>query len=234
MARWVGTPVAERPEACAEWRDDLADWLMAAISPAREAALAAHVAGCGACRAEADSLFAVTAEVLAADPEAPTGSVLEPAPPALGDRIVRRVRRERRGRMARRVLVSAAGAAAAAAVVVVAVIVVGGSDAPGRIDGETFAMRTLPAGASVDVEVAHDDGDRSLVQVVARGLDPGTTYALWLTPPGGTYPDRVPAGTFRPDDDGRVDVRLHSAMDPDRVGRVWATTPDGIAFDTKA
>jgi hypothetical protein len=233
MARWVGTTVAERPEACAEWRDDLADWLMATISPEREAVLAAHVAGCGACRAEADALFAVTAVVLAADPEAPTGSVPEPAPPALGDRIVRRVRRERRGRVARRALVSAIGAAAAAAVVVVALVAVG-DDGPDRIDGETFAMRTLPAGASVDVEVAHDEGDSSLVQLVATGLDPDTTYALWLTPPGGTYPDRVPAGTFRPDDDGRVDVRLHSAMDPDRVGRVWATTPAGIAFDTEA
>jgi hypothetical protein len=226
--------VVERPEACAGWREDLADWLMAAISPEREAALAVHVAGCGACRAEADALFAVTAVVLAADPDAPTGSVLEPAPAALGDRIVRRVRRERRGRIVRRAFVSAAGAAAAAAIVVVAVMAVGGDDGPGHIDGETFAMRTLPAGASVDVEVAHDDGDSSLVQLVASGLDPDTTYALWLTPPGGTYPDRVPAGTFRPDEDGRVDVRLHSTMDPDDVGRVWATTPAGIAFDTEA
>ena len=43
------------------------------------------------------------------------------------------------------------------------------------------------------------------------------------------------AGTFRPDGDGTVDVRLRSALPADEMGRVWATDPDGdVALDTEA
>ena len=73
----------------------------------------------------------------------------------------------------------------------------------------------------------------SLVALTAEGLDPKATYALWLTPPGGGYRERVAAGTFRPDSDGRVDVRLRSALPAEEMGRVWVTTPEGdIAMDT--
>lgn len=230
MARWVST-VVERPEACAEWRDHLADWLVARISPEREAALDAHVATCPACRAEAEVLLDVAAVALSADPDLPSDRPVEPAPPALGDRIVTRIHAERRSRVLRRSLVAAVGGAAAAAVVVVTLIA-GGGGTTGDLDGEHFAFRTVPTGGTADATVGHDDGSGSLVQLVATGLDPDTTYALWLTPPGGTYPDRVPAGTFRPDEDGKVDVRLKSAMDPNKVGRVWATDAHGVVIDT--
>ena len=229
--QWVGDTVGERREACPEWQGDLADWLMATISPAREAALDAHLAGCAACRAEADELLDVAAVALTADPDLPSNRPVEPSPPELGQRIERRIRSERRTRLARRSLVSAAGAAAAAAVVVVAVAV-GGDDGPGRLRGEEFAFRTLPAGVQAEAVVADDGGAGSLVQLVASGLDPDVTYALWLTPPGGTYPDRVAAGTFRPDEDGTVDVRLRSPIDAEKVGRVWATDVRGVVIDT--
>jgi hypothetical protein len=223
--------VDEGREACAEWREDLADWLMATISPTREAALDAHLAGCAACRAEAEVLLDVAAVVLNADPDLPSDRPVEPTPPLLGKRIERRIRSERRTRLARRAGLSAVGAAAAAAVVVVALASAGG-DGPGRLQGEEFAFRTMRSGVQAEAVVADDDGAGSLVQLVASGLDPDVTYALWLTPPGGTYPDRVAAGTFRPDDDGSVDVRLRSPIDPDKVGRVWATDANGVVIDT--
>lgn len=43
-------------------------------------------------------------------------------------------------------------------------------------------------GSSAEVVVA-DEGSGSMVQLVARGLDPHTTHALWLTPPGGIAVD---------------------------------------------
>ena len=77
-------------------------------------------------------------------------------------------------------------------------------DDTGRIKGEQYAM-TVGEGEAV---VAPYEGGSSEVQLTATGLDPDITYALWLTPPGGGYDERVPAGTFRPDEDGTVDVRL--------------------------
>jgi anti-sigma factor RsiW len=222
----------DHPEACAEWRDDLALYVIAQGTPDREAALEQHLVGCSACRAEAESLLAVAAVVLVADPDLPSGPVPQDRPSSeLEGRIVRRISSERRRHAARRVVLVAAGAAAAAAVLVAALVL--RDDGPGRVHGEQFAFTELPDGATA-AAVVGSDGKGSVVQLTATGLDPATTYALWLTPPGGTYDDRVPAGTFRPDPDGDVDVRLQSALGADDVGRVWATSaPHEIALDTQ-
>ncbi len=58
-------PARLRPE----WQEDLAGWLVAQLPPDDEAALAAHLDGVPTCRAEADSLLAVAAVRLAADPD---------------------------------------------------------------------------------------------------------------------------------------------------------------------
>jgi hypothetical protein len=82
--------------------------------------------------------------------------------------------------------------------------------------------------------VIAEEGSGTLVELIATGLDPDVTYALWLSPADGTWEDRVAAGTFRPDADGEVDVRLRCALPVEEYGRAWATTPEGeIALDTK-
>jgi anti-sigma factor RsiW len=231
--------MAERPEACPEWREDLADWVVAQVLPDREAALLAHLAGCPACTAEADSLLAVAAVVLAVDadpavaaaPGLPGPAPERVDPPAdLRDRIAGRIASERRGRLLRRMAVSAVGAAAAAAVVVGAVLVVADDD-PGRLDGERFV---LAVGSGEAIVAPYDGGSSSEVQLIATGLEPDTTYALWLAVPGGGRDDRIPAGTFRTDEDGEVDTRLHCAMPAGEVGRVWATSPElDLVLDTE-
>lgn len=222
----------EHPEACADWQDDLALYVVAQATPDREAALVQHMVGCSPCRTEAESLLAVAGVVLAADPDLPSGPLSEDGPSReLGGRIVRRISMERRRHAALRIVLVAAAAAAAAAVVVAALVV--RDDGPARLEGERFAFSEVPDGATADAVVGRD-GPGSVVQLEATGLDPSVTYALWLTPPGGDYDDRVPAGTFRPDDDGKVDVRLPSALSADKVGRVWATSaPRQIALDTE-
>jgi anti-sigma factor RsiW len=239
--------MAEPRVACLEWQDDIAAWVLAQGTPERERALVAHLATCDRCREEADSLLAVAAVGLVVDPEA-LGPLVEPPvdtaplpvyddvevePPSdLADRISARIRGERRRSVLRRSLVAAVGAAAAAIVLVVA-LGLRGDPGPAALHGRHLAFSEVPAGATADVVVAKDDVHGSLVQLHATGLDPSTTYALWLTPPGGSYNDRVPAGTFRPDRHGDVDVRLHSALPSSDVGRVWATTPDRqLALDT--
>jgi hypothetical protein len=101
------------------------------------------------------------------------------------------------------------------------------------LDGERVVFALQAPGVDASAVVA-PEGQGSIVELTAVGLDPDVTYALWLTPPGGGYPDRVAAGTFRPNADGEVDVRLRSALPAEAMGRVWATTPDReIALDTE-
>jgi len=220
--------MGEHPTACLDWQDDLAAWVVAQIEPDREALFAAHLASCPACRGEATSLLAVTAVSLAADPEGPAAGAEEP-PAELGDRIVAGIAAERRTRrLVRAGMVALAGAAAVAALAVMV-----REDDPVPLQGESVAFTVVPSGATVDAIVA-DEAPGSVVQVVATGLDPDVTYALWLSPPEGTWDDRVAAGTFRPDEQGDVDVRLPCALPAEETGRIWATTPEGnIALDTK-
>lgn len=236
----MGGEMAERPEVCPEWRDDVAGWLMAQLPPDREVALLAHLSVCSTCREEAGSLLAVSAVALTADPDDPmvddlVSAIADPldhevGPSSeLGPRIAARLAAERRGQR----IVRAGVALLVAAVVVLAVVVVGRDEGPAPVRGEEVAFSVVPEGARVDAVVADDDGG-TLVQLTATGLDPDVTYALWLSPPAGGWDDRVAAGTFRPDADGRVDARLRCALPADAYGRVWATTPDGqIALDTE-
>jgi hypothetical protein len=238
--------MGEHREACPEWQEDLAAWVVAQLGPDRERALDEHLRSCAVCRAEAESLLAVSAVALSTDggpiaddagwaPMADVGAAalrsVEGPPSGLGERILVSVHAERRARRAARAAVVALATVAAAVVAVVA-LSRGGDPAP--LEGEQIAFTVVPAGASAQAVVAPDDEQGSIVQLTASGLDPAVTYALWLSPPDGTWDDRVAAGTFRPDADGEVDVRLRCAMAPDDYGRAWATTPDGkIALDTK-
>jgi predicted anti-sigma-YlaC factor YlaD len=218
------------PTACEVWQPAIAGWLVAQLDPAEEAALDAHLATCAACRSELDSLMAVAAVSLGVAALAPAGPDEPLQPPAdLGERILARVAEERRGRRRWR----AAMAAGAAAAVVAAVLLVGGRDgADPAVRGEAVTFARVAPGAEAAAVVGADQRG-SLVQLTASGLDPEVTYALWLTPPGGGYSERVPAGTFRPDAAGDVDVRLRSALPADEAARIWATTPDGvIVLDT--
>ena len=96
--------MADRSLACHDWQEHLAGWLMAQLDPDAEAALREHLAGCPTCQAEADSLLAVAAVSLGADPGGePWQARRDASPPSdLADRIVARVAAERRGRWARR------------------------------------------------------------------------------------------------------------------------------------
>lgn len=232
--------MADHPISCAAWQEDLAGWVVAQIRPDREARLEQHLASCAVCRAEADSLLAVAAVSLAADPDRALCIVvaadtdLEQPPAQLAEQIVATISAERRARWRVRAGLAALAGAAAVVVAVAAVAVLqrDGTQAPLR--GQEVAFAVAPPGATAEAIVADDHTGGSLVQLTATGLDPEVTYALWLSPPAGTWDDRVAAGTFRPDGDGAVDVRLRCALRADAYGRVWATTPDGrIALDTQ-
>lgn len=220
----------EPPAACAAWQQRLAEWLVAQVGPEDEAALAHHLAGCEGCAAEADSLLTVAAVSLGADPGGEPWRLVrdDPPPTDLADRIVARVAIERHTSKLRWASVAVVALAAAAAL-----LVVSSRDPASRLDGEPVSFARLAPGVDAAATVAPDHAG-SLVELTAEGLDPAVTYALWLTPPGGGYAERVAAGTFRPDEDGNVDIRLRSALPAEDAGRVWATTPEGqIVLDTE-
>jgi hypothetical protein len=122
----------------------------------------------------------------------------------------------------------------AAAAAVVAGVFVTRDAGDGPLRGEPVSFVREAAGVDASAVVARDEGG-SLIELTASGLDPAVTYSLWLTPPGGGYADRVAAGTFQPDDDGEVDVRLRCSLPPEEMGRAWATAPDGeITLDTES
>lgn len=221
--------MAERVEACPDWQDDLAGLLVAQLTPDRERALGVHLATCAACQAEADSLLGVAAVALVADPVGPVLPAEAPPSPALGDRIVAQVAAERR---ARRVVRTSFALVGAVAIALVAVVATRPNPTP-PLEGDRVAFVVRPDGVEAAAVLA-PDGDGSLVELTATGLDPDTTYALWLTPPGGGYPERIAAGTFRPNGRGEVDERLASALPPSATGRVWVTDPDGtVTLDTQ-
>jgi hypothetical protein len=231
MAERPADRPVEHPLACDAWQPALAGWVVAKLDPSEEAALLAHLEGCATCQAEAASLLDVAAVALGADLAPPTHTGTAP-PPDLADRILGRVARERRARLVGRAA-TAMAAAAGAVIAIVLVVALQDEDDEPRLRGEQVVFARVEAGVEASAVVA-PDGAGSLVHLTATGLDPDVTYALWLTPPGGGYRERVAAGTFRPSDDGEVDVRLRSALPAEAMGRVWATTDDGeIALDTE-
>ena len=60
-------------------------------------------------------------------------------------------------------------------------------------------------------------------------LAEGEYYALWFVGPedSPSNPDRISAGTFHPDAQGRTDVTFHAAVDPDKYPVVAVTEEPG-------
>lgn len=60
-------------------------------------------------------------------------------------------------------------------------------------------------------------------------LPKGEYYELWFVAPGDTRddPDRISAGTFHPDEEGRSRVRFHAAVDPKRYPVLSVTAEPG-------
>jgi anti-sigma-K factor RskA len=212
---------------------DLAAYLLGALTRDESAHFERHLESCAACRRELAELRG-PARLLthAADPyELPRGlegrtfaaierdAVPAPAPVSL------RSRRRTRPRLLAVAAVAAAGTLA----------FVAGTQLERRA-GTVELETTLssPGGraeATVEVrktgigrEIRFDTDDLPI-------LPRGEYYELWFVGPGDTpaRPNRISAGTFHPDDDGRSHVRFAAAVDPAKypVLSVTAEPSDG-------
>lgn len=212
---------------------DLAAHALAGLAPAEARAVEAHVAGCAACRRALERMRGGAALLER------TGEPFT-VPAGLEERTLRALATGATGappRAAGGVRVALAWAAAAA--VLAAGVFIGvraaGDDAEpaGRLE-LTAALRspTDPAlSASATVRATDLGRDVSLRSDSLPVLPAGEFYELWFVGPGdaaGT-PNRISAGTFHPDAQGRSALHLHAAVDPALfpVLSVTAETGDG-------
>ena len=198
---------------------DLAAHALAGLAPAEARAVEGHVAECAACRSELERMRGTAALLERAGPPVTvpaglqertmralaTGSGAAPPQPGHGTRVL---------------LAWVAAAAVLALGVFVGVLATGDDPAApaGRLE-LTASLRSpvdpaLTASATVRAtELGRDIALRSDSLPV---LPVGEFYELWFVGPGDTplSPDRISAGTFHPDADGRSELHLHAAVDP--------------------
>jgi anti-sigma-K factor RskA len=213
---------------------ELGAYLLDALTADERADFERHLASCEVCSRELVAL------------EDAAGLLTEAAPPyampaGLKARTFAAIEREagsptvrtlvRRRGWPRVAAVAAAAAAAAAALAFVAGTQL--DSAGGTVELQTVlsAPRGAPAQASVEVRktgigrVIHFETDDLPI------LPRGDYYELWFVGPGDTRstPNRISAGTFHPDEQGRSDVRFAAAVDPAlyRVLSVTAEPGDG-------
>jgi hypothetical protein len=201
-----------KADSCRGWRQLLGAYALGHLDAGEQAGLEAHLEGCPACRAEAESMDSLARLLPLADPARFERPAPQPSP-QLGERIAATIGDERqrgRRRRQRRFGFAFAGVAAAAAAVLALAILPGsgGGNPEQHVD---FA--SLPAGVKIDATLEpHAYGTE--IRMYVSGIRSGTLCRVFLRGPHGTT---VPAGTFRyrwGDDSTAV---LSSALDLSRT-----------------
>jgi hypothetical protein len=194
------------------------------LDDAEAAALAAHLDGCAACRAEAAELQPVADALGEADPgRAGAGPDQRPQPsPVLRQTVLARLAVDSARRRRRRVAGLAGVAAAAVAGIVVAGLVVAVVTRSDDAAGEEVALTGPPGGSAAATAVLDPKGWGTAISLEVSGLEPGRVYNVWLRAPGG---GRVGAGSF-------VAVRTNGAMSVDTASALHADQASGIGIST--
>jgi Putative zinc-finger len=193
---------------CPHVRDELGGYVLGALEPGETEAVAAHLAGCRACADLHAELAGLPRLVAAAD-----GLEIPAAPPAIEERLLDTVARERRRpRRARRRprltrgVALVAGIALGAAVTAFAMSRDDG--APARPAGAYSIVLRGSSGASARARLEQGRGGTE-VHLWVRGLPPGgqAVYEVRCERAGWS----ASAGTFRADARGRAYVVLTTA-----------------------
>jgi hypothetical protein len=201
-----------RTESCREWRESLGPYALGHLSAAERAGVEAHLEGCTACRAEAESLLSVSRLLPHADPEhfGPA-----PQPPAeLGRRIAATIGAERRaGRRQRRLRfgLGFGGAAAIATAAVLAIFVL--SSDPGTGPEQHVAFRSLPSGVKIAATL-EPQAFGTEIHMYVSGISSGTLCRVYMRGPDGAA---VSAGSFRYRWGADASAVLSAALDLSRA-----------------
>ncbi|MDX6601783.1 MAG: hypothetical protein QOF13_985 [Solirubrobacterales bacterium] len=199
-----------KTDGCRSWKESLGAYTLGQLSEQETTALEAHLEGCAACHAEADSLIAVSRLLPHADP-AHFGPA--PQPPAeLGKRIAATIGSERRAKRRQRRLrfgLGFSGAAAAAAVLAIFVLSGGESGGP----EQHIAFRSLPDGVKIGATL-EPQAYGTEIHMYVKGISSGTLCQVYMRGPDGRD---VSAGTFRYRWGGDSAAVLSAALDLSRA-----------------
>ncbi|MFP5345912.1 MAG: hypothetical protein ACLGIA_02625 [Actinomycetes bacterium] len=203
-------------ERCHLGPEDLGPYLLGGLGAAEQAEVARAVHACPACLLQVSRLRPVV-EVL--DRAWPEELGERPAPvPREGLRletVLEDVARQRTMARRRRIVAVVAGVAAAC-LLAVAVLV-------GLPQKDVTRVPIATAGVTGQAALASADGGTRIDLTVA-GLKPNASYGVWLEDDGGR---RVPAGSFSPDADGRMELELHAALPLDHSAALGITQLGG-------
>jgi hypothetical protein len=201
-----------KTDDCRHWKEALGAYALGHLPDEERAALDAHLEGCPACRAEAESLLAVSRLLPHADP-ARFGPAPQP-PPELGKRVITTIGSERRSKQRRRRLrfgLGMGGAAAAAAAAVLAIFVLSSGEESGP--EQHVAFRSLPSGVKIGATL-EPQAFGTEIHMYVKGISSGTLCRVYMRGPGG---EDVSAGTFRYRWGGDDAAVLSAALDLSRA-----------------
>jgi hypothetical protein len=201
-----------KTEGCRDWRHLLGAYALGDLEGEELAGVEAHLEGCPACRAEAESLDGVARLLPLADPDRFSRPAPQPSP-ELAERIAATIGAEERVvvRRRRRRFGLALGGAVAAAAAVLAIVVLPGGGSAEPVQHVEFGK--LPGGVKIYATLEpHAYGTE--IHMYVKGVRSGTLCRVYLRGPRG---ERVPAGTFtyRWGDDSTA--TLSSALDLSRT-----------------
>jgi hypothetical protein len=200
-----------KTDECRHWKEELGAYALGHLSGEDRAGVEAHLEGCAACRAEADSLISVARQLPHADP-AQFGPAPQP-PPELGKRIATTIGSERRAQRRRRRWrfgLSFGGAAAAATAAVLAIFVLGGE---GSEPEQHVAFNSLPKGVKIGATL-QPQAFGTEIHMYVKGIRSGTLCQVYMRGPDGRD---VSAGTFRYRWGGDSAATLSAALDLSRA-----------------
>ena len=214
---------------------DLGAYLLGALDEAGEDRFAAHLAGCERCRAEAAELegtlglLSRSAAPVAPPPELETRT-LDAIRAAAGNGGARPPERPRPRLAWPRLAVAGGVALALAAAVFAGTRLDGGGALPGTPELE--ARLSSPSGGTSAAASVHKTGIGRVIDLRTDELPilpEGQYYELWFVGPGDRpgEPNRISAGTFHPDPEGRSNVRFAAAVDPERYPALAVTREAG-------
>ncbi len=201
-----------KTDGCRQWREALGAYALGHLPDDERAGIEAHLEGCAACRAEAESLLAVSTLLPHADP-ARFGPAPQP-PPELGKRIATTIGAERRSKRRRRRLhfgLGFGGAAAATAAAVLAIFVLSGSSESSP--EQHIAFHALPEGVKIGATL-EPQAYGTEIHMYVKGVSSGTLCRVYMRGPAG---ENVSAGSFRYRWGGDDAATLSAALDLSRA-----------------
>jgi len=212
--------------ACEPMRRDLGGYVLGALDPAEAAAVREHLTACVHCAAE-HARLADLPELLALADGLDAAAVAPP--PAVEERLLDLVARERAGaprrRRSRRPWALAAAAAAAVALAALAISFATAGDEPaGAYDVRLEPVGASTASARAELE-AVPGGTAVHLWVSDLPRDPTAVYEVRCEAPGWS----ASAGTFRVDTDGRAYVVLTTAARRGEYDAIRVVRRDGGA-----